>query len=200
MLPSTKLAALFCFSPCDPSLLLHKSCCFSPLFAPLLTLSLLSNRWQVWWWTRMARPTTCCQARGMRKWSFREWCRAAEAARTAPRANRRLSIKPSKPERCGGGTHYRKYYHCTARCVCINLSHGRCLLITTIVGCYLLSVSVSKDKSLTFIYSVCCLFPGLLWRTRFCPWTPEAVLVILLSDACCRLSMRQPHIMVFMLW
>lgn len=74
-------------------------------------------RWQVWWWTRMARPTMCYQARGMRRWSFHGWCRAAEVVRTAPRVNRKLFIKRSKPERCGGETHSRKYCDNLARCV-----------------------------------------------------------------------------------
>lgn len=80
--------------------------------------SLHASRWQVWWWTRMERPTTCCRARGTRRWSFPGWCRAVEGERTVPRANRRLFIKPSKPESCGRGTLYRKcsYYSNMAPC------------------------------------------------------------------------------------
>lgn len=74
-------------------------------------------RWRVWWWTRMERRTTCCQARGMRSWNFHGWCRAAEEEKTARRANRKLSIKPSKLERCGGGTHSCKCCHSRSHCL-----------------------------------------------------------------------------------
>lgn len=110
----------FCFMDHDdlppPSMQSLLTCSLSRSLAFSLSRSPFL-RWQVWWWTRMARPTTCCRARGMRRWSFRGWCRAAEEGRTAPRANRKLSIKHSKQERCGGGTHYRKYFYCMAGCV-----------------------------------------------------------------------------------
>lgn len=75
----------------------------------------LSLRWQVWWWTRTARPIMYCQAHGMRRWSSLGWCRVAEEERTALRASRRQSTKPSKPERSGGGILCREY--CLHGCV-----------------------------------------------------------------------------------
>lgn len=74
-------------------------------------------RWPGWWWTRMEKPTTCCREPGMRRWSFHGWCRAAEEEKTARKANRKPSIKPSKLERFGGGTHSRKCRYRPSECV-----------------------------------------------------------------------------------